>query len=70
MKFIEFNDADESKVLININQIVAVIPYTYTRNGKEFEGTKIYCTDADTYPFRFAMTYEEVRELIRKGLEE
>lgn len=69
MKFVEFNDADESKVLINTNQIVAVIPYTYARNGKEFEGTKIYCTDADTRPFRVAMTYEEVKALL-KGEEE
>ena len=69
MKFIEFKDADGSCLLINASQVVGVIPYTYTRNGEEFEGTKIYCTDADNFPFRLAMTYEEVKALL-KGEEE
>jgi hypothetical protein len=69
MKFIEFNDADGSHVLLNPKHIVAVLPYYYTRNDEAFEGTKIYCTDGDTLPFRFPADYDTVKKLL-EGAEE
>ena len=69
MKFIEFDDADGSHVLLNPKQIVAVLPYEYTRNLEPFEGTKIYCTDGDTRPFHIPTDYATVKKLL-EGAEE
>lgn len=69
MKFIEFDDAEGKHVLLNPKQIVAVLPYEYTRNLKTFEGTKIYCTDGDTLPFCIPTDYDTVKKLL-EGAEE
>lgn len=56
MKFIEFKDASNNRVLINPAQIIAV----YQRG----EVTEIYCTDSDGRPYRVSADYDTVRKLL------
>lgn len=69
MKFIELKDADDMCVLFNVNQIVAIAPYIGIRDGKEYRGTKLYCTDGDSNPFKLPVDYDTVKKLL-EGAEE
>lgn len=69
MKFIELKDADGTYVLFNVNQIVAIAPYVGIRDGKTYNGTRIYCTDGDSIPFKLPVDYKTVKTLL-EGAEE